>query len=95
MLCFDLLCDIREQAAEDEEEDEGIASDQNPNSNTEDIAEVPKEENKEEKEEDDELAEYKLDKYDDEDIGEEILFTEYLFSLYCVLPLCLCLLKHS
>lgn len=65
-----LLCWIRELAAEeDEEEDEGIASDQNPSSNTVDIAEVPKEIAGEEKEED-ELAEYELDKYDQEDTGE-------------------------
>lgn len=53
-------------AEEDDEEDEGIAE-QNPDSNTADVAELPQDENEEEKEEDDELAEYGLDKYDDED----------------------------
>uniref|UniRef100_A0A8P4K5F5 Periodic tryptophan protein 1 homolog n=1 Tax=Dicentrarchus labrax TaxID=13489 RepID=A0A8P4K5F5_DICLA len=48
---------------DDEEEDEGIASEPNPGSDTPDVAEVPKDEN----EEDDELAEYGLDKYDEED----------------------------
>uniref|UniRef100_A0A8P4KM80 Periodic tryptophan protein 1 homolog n=1 Tax=Dicentrarchus labrax TaxID=13489 RepID=A0A8P4KM80_DICLA len=51
---------------DDEEEDEGIASEPNPGSDTPDVAEVPKDEN----EEDDELAEYGLDKYDEEDTGE-------------------------
>ncbi|XP_035537321.1 periodic tryptophan protein 1 homolog [Morone saxatilis] len=56
--------ELGELAAEDEEEeDEGIASEPNPSSDTADVAEVPKDEN----EEDDELAEYGLDKYDEED----------------------------
>ncbi|KAM9334456.1 periodic tryptophan protein 1 homolog isoform 2-T2 [Symphorus nematophorus] len=53
-------------AEEEEEEDEGIGE-QNPDSNPADIAEVPKDENEEGREEDDELAEYGLDKYDEED----------------------------
>uniref|UniRef100_A0A8P4K8F0 Periodic tryptophan protein 1 homolog n=1 Tax=Dicentrarchus labrax TaxID=13489 RepID=A0A8P4K8F0_DICLA len=52
-----------EKVSHDEEEDEGIASEPNPGSDTPDVAEVPKDEN----EEDDELAEYGLDKYDEED----------------------------
>ncbi|XP_070709861.1 periodic tryptophan protein 1 homolog isoform X1 [Pempheris klunzingeri] len=52
-----------EAAEEEEEEDEGIASEQIPDDNTGDVAEVPKNEN----EEDDELAEYGLDKYDEDD----------------------------
>lgn len=60
--------ELGELAAQDEEEeDEGIATEQNPNSNMADVDESPKDENKEEKEEDDELAEYDLDKYDEED----------------------------
>ncbi|XP_041820021.1 periodic tryptophan protein 1 homolog [Chelmon rostratus] len=56
--------ELGELAVEDEEEeDEGIASEQN----TADIAETPKDGNEEEKGEDDELAEYGLDKYDEED----------------------------
>lgn len=51
---------------DDEEEDEGISSD--PNSNMTEAAEAPKDGDGEEKEEDDELAEYGLDKYDEEDI---------------------------
>nr|XP_046234959.1 periodic tryptophan protein 1 homolog [Scatophagus argus] len=54
-------------AEEEEEEDEGIVSEQNPNSDTADVAVVPKGGNEEEKQEDDELAEYDLDKYDEED----------------------------
>ncbi|XP_019121187.1 periodic tryptophan protein 1 homolog [Larimichthys crocea] len=50
-------------AEEEEEEDEGIACEQTP----EDVAEAAKDENKEDKDEDDELAEYGLDKYDEED----------------------------
>uniref|UniRef100_UPI0037E93534 periodic tryptophan protein 1 homolog n=1 Tax=Semicossyphus pulcher TaxID=241346 RepID=UPI0037E93534 len=60
--------ELGELAAEEEEEveeDEGIASDP-PDSNTADNAEAPNDGN-EEKEEDDELAEYGLDKYDEED----------------------------
>ncbi|XP_034529983.1 periodic tryptophan protein 1 homolog [Notolabrus celidotus] len=49
---------------EEEEDDEGISSD--PNSNTE-VAEAPQDEKGEEKEEEDELAEYGLDRYDEED----------------------------
>ncbi len=82
-----LLCVIRELAAEEEEEeDEGIGE-QNPESITADAAEVPKDENKEGNEEDDELAEYGLDKYDEEDTGEG-MFTPCslcLFSVHCVI----------
>ncbi|XP_074554381.1 periodic tryptophan protein 1 homolog [Halichoeres trimaculatus] len=52
---------------DDEDEDEGISSD--PNSNMTEAAEAPKDGTGEEKEEDDELAEYGLDKYDEEDIA--------------------------
>lgn len=55
----------RELAAEDEEEDaEGVPVEES------DTAEVPQDESEEGKEED-ELAEYGLDKYDEEDAGEE------------------------
>ncbi|KAM6961895.1 periodic tryptophan protein 1 homolog [Tautogolabrus adspersus] len=50
---------------EEEEDDEGISSD--PNSNITEAAEAPKDGNKDEQEEEDELAEYGLDKYDEED----------------------------
>ncbi|XP_070784967.1 periodic tryptophan protein 1 homolog isoform X2 [Enoplosus armatus] len=71
--------ELGELAAEDEEEeDEGIACEQDPKSNTEDVAEVPKDENEEGKEEDDELAEYGLDKYDEEDIGVFMYMTTSL-----------------
>lgn len=56
----------RELAAEDEEEDaEGVPVEES------DTAEVPQDESEEGKEEEDELAEYGLDKYDEEDTGEE------------------------
>ncbi|XP_020494394.2 periodic tryptophan protein 1 homolog [Labrus bergylta] len=54
-----------EEEEEEEEDDEGISSD--PNSNVTEAAEAPMDGNKEEQEEDDELAEYGLDKYDEED----------------------------
>lgn len=77
-LSFTLL--IRELAAEEEEEeDEGIACEQTP----EDVAEAAKDENKEDKDDDDELAEYGLDKYDEEDSGKgQSLCTVCIFSLY-------------
>uniref|UniRef100_A0A3B5AJU5 PWP1 homolog, endonuclein n=1 Tax=Stegastes partitus TaxID=144197 RepID=A0A3B5AJU5_9TELE len=50
-------------AEEEEEEDEGVSLEQNRSNVTADDAEAPKDEN----EEDDELAEYGLDKYDEED----------------------------
>lgn len=62
----------REQAAEeDEDEDEGVSVEHN--SNSADDPEVESNENEEEKDEDDELAEYGLDKYDEEDTGDELV----------------------
>ncbi|KAM3858779.1 periodic tryptophan protein 1 homolog isoform 2-T2 [Diretmus argenteus] len=52
---------------DDEEEDEGIAGEQELSDSPAEDAQVPKDENEEGREEDDELAEYGLDKYDDED----------------------------
>lgn len=61
--------ELGEQAAEEaEEEDEGIVTEQNPDSDTADSTEVPKGGNAGDKEEEDELAEYELEKYDEEDI---------------------------
>ncbi|XP_068162767.1 periodic tryptophan protein 1 homolog [Antennarius striatus] len=63
--------ELGERDAEDEEEeDEGIVSEPSANSNLADNAEVLKDESEEAKEqgEDDELAEYDLDKYDEEDL---------------------------
>ncbi|XP_044198932.1 periodic tryptophan protein 1 homolog [Thunnus albacares] len=58
--------ELGEQVAEDEEEDdEGIAAD--TNDITPDVAGAPEDESEERKEEEDELAEYGLDKYDEED----------------------------
>ena len=63
---------FRDQAVEDdEEEDEGLPPDQNPTHEMDDAAEAPNDENDKGEEEDDELAEYGLDKYDEEDLGEE------------------------
>lgn len=60
--------DLGELAAEEEDDDdEGIACEDIPDSNTEDAAGVAKDENEDGKEEDDELAEYGLDRYDEED----------------------------
>ncbi|XP_069556061.1 periodic tryptophan protein 1 homolog [Brachyistius frenatus] len=53
--------ELGELAAEEEEEDdEGLPPEQNPDNVAADVAEAPKEE-------DDELAEYRLDRYDEED----------------------------
>lgn len=54
-------------AGDEEDDDEGIACEENPVSDTADGAGVPKAEKDEGNEEDDELAEYGLDKYDEED----------------------------
>lgn len=92
---FNLLRYIRELAAGDEEdEDEGIVSEQNANSDSADIVDdpTPGTGNKSEKDEDNELAEYELDKYDEEDIGESMIIY-ILFSFCCVLPTCLCEFK--
>ncbi|XP_041833680.1 periodic tryptophan protein 1 homolog [Melanotaenia boesemani] len=60
--------ELGDLAAEDEEEDdEGLPSEQNPSNATADAAEVPKDESDEGVEEDEELAEYGLDRYDEED----------------------------
>lgn len=64
---------------------------ESPSDATADVADGPKDENEEGKEEDDELAEYGLDKYDEEDVGEDVcaqLFGKYL-TVYCLL----CILK--
>lgn len=53
-------------AEEEEEEDEGIGE-QAHSSDTADVAESPKRQNEDENEDVDELAEYGLDKYDEED----------------------------
>uniref|UniRef100_A0A7N8XL99 Periodic tryptophan protein 1 homolog n=1 Tax=Mastacembelus armatus TaxID=205130 RepID=A0A7N8XL99_9TELE len=57
----------QELGYDDEDDDEGMAPEQNPNSVTDDVAEVSKDENEDRKEDNDELAEYGLDKYDEED----------------------------
>lgn len=64
------MIQIREIAAEEaEEEDEGIVSELNPDSDTADSTEVPQRRSAGDKGEEDELAEYELEKYDEEDIG--------------------------
>ncbi|XP_034718841.1 periodic tryptophan protein 1 homolog [Etheostoma cragini] len=60
--------ELGELAAEDDDEvDEGIACEENPDGNTADVAGGSKDETENGKEEDDELAEYGLDRYDEED----------------------------
>ncbi|XP_075967835.1 periodic tryptophan protein 1 homolog [Anarhichas minor] len=54
-------------AEEDEDDDEGIACEENPDGNTADVAGDPKGDDEDGKEEEDELAEYGLDRYDEED----------------------------
>lgn len=69
MFNLNIHCEFREQAAEEEEDDdEGIATD--VNDIAPDVAGAPENKNEEEKEEEDELAEYGLDKYDEEEDGE-------------------------
>lgn len=46
------------------------------------MAEVPKDRKDSGKEEEDELAEYELDKYDEEDVGERIFFHYVFVSTY-------------
>lgn len=58
--------ELGELAAE-EEEDEGVDLDPNPGNATAEVTEAPQDDNQEEKDEDDDLAEYGLDKYDEED----------------------------
>lgn len=60
-------------AGDEEDDDEGIACEENPVSDTADGAGVPKAEKDEGNEEDDELAEYGLDKYDEEDAATATL----------------------
>lgn len=61
---------LRDLAAQDEEEeDEGVSTEQDPSNEMTDAAEVPNDQNDKGEEEDDELAEYGLDKYDEEDAG--------------------------
>lgn len=62
------LCWIRELAAGDEEEeDEGIEAEPHLNSHSRDISAATADDSKQQKGEDDDLAEYELDKYDDEE----------------------------
>lgn len=67
-----LLRWIRELAAGDEEEeDEGIESEHNSTRNLGDILQASADGSKQQKDDDDDddLAEYELDKYDEEDTG--------------------------
>lgn len=56
---------------EEVEEDEGIAGEENIDDDTTEDAIARKDENERVRDEDDELAEYGLDKYDEEDTGED------------------------
>uniref|UniRef100_A0A3B4BL74 Uncharacterized protein n=1 Tax=Periophthalmus magnuspinnatus TaxID=409849 RepID=A0A3B4BL74_9GOBI len=61
-----IITEAKEELAEEDDEDEGITDDLNSNSaNTDDT--VQSNENEGEKDEEDELAEYGLDQYDEED----------------------------
>ncbi|XP_035003232.1 periodic tryptophan protein 1 homolog [Hippoglossus stenolepis] len=54
-------------AEEEEDDDEGLPAEPSADEITAEVAEVPKDENEDGKEEDDGLAEYGLDRYDEED----------------------------
>ena len=75
---------IRALAAEEDEEDEddeGFPPEPSADEITAEVAEVaevPKDKNEDGKEEDDDLAEYGLDRYDEEDSGESV-FTIYMY----------------
>ncbi|KAM9705419.1 periodic tryptophan protein 1 homolog [Menidia menidia] len=61
--------EIGDLAAEDEEEDDDeMPPEQNPSSEAAEVSETPNNENDDGEEEDDDLAEYGLDKYDEEDL---------------------------
>lgn len=79
---------------EEEEEDEGIAPEPNASSSLADATEAPKEarDDVKQKGEEDELAEYDLDKYDEEDTGEGERSFVWRTLIRCSLLLtdCLC-----
>lgn len=78
---LNLLAYIRELAAEAEEEDEELVPEgECPSDSTADVDEGSKDEKGERKEEEDDLAEYGLDKYDEEDQGEG------MSAQFCVCP---------
>jgi len=81
--CF--LSLLRNLEAEDDDEDgDDMPPEQSPSNETADVAEVPTDEKDEGVEEDDELAEYGLENYDEEDAGER-------WSV-CVHSICCCFL---
>lgn len=80
MLIFD--CDLRE-ADDGSEEDEGMGGEMSEEAE----AEAQHEEqggDGEDKEDKDELAEYELDKYDEEDIGNFFVFAPKVNIVYAV-----------
>lgn len=81
MLCLFVFY-FREIADDDgEEDDEGVHLEQNPSSESADVDYNPRDEDDGEE---DELAEYDLDKYDEEDTGEECnicsSYSSYMFE---------------
>lgn len=67
-------------AGDEEEEDEGIEAEPHPNSQSGDVPAATAEGSRQQKGENDDLAEYELDKYDEEDAGR--IFFLYLTCIF-------------
>lgn len=83
------LCWIRDLAAgeeEEDEEDEGIEAEPHLNSPS-DVPAATADDRKQQKGEADDLAEYELDKYDEEDAGRNYLRI-FILSVFVYFPVC-------